>query len=431
MNLIEALGVNIFKNTYLIIAFYMFLGSFFDKKSITKTFSSLFKTLMGLFIMEIGLEVIISSVSNLNYMIPRAFKFISIIPQNEGAAALGEFRYGDVINSIMFIGMIVNLLIAKFTRFKYIFLTGQQIIYMSSLLAIVFIPLGVDSHKASLVGGILLGVLMSILPSLIHPYTMKITKNKNITVGHFSTIGFYLSCRIGEMVASTARKIKFHRQLFVPKKEKNMSLKKLNIMFLDSTLITAIFMVIIFLLSAFLSGKEYVEDISGGSSFIVFSFKQALLFACGVYIVLTGVRMLIQEIIPAFRSVAKKIVPEAVVALDVSILFPYKENIMLLGFIFSFLGGVLATFITSINSVLVVLPSILIHFFTGGGCGIYGYTTGGKKGCIIASFIMGFVISLTPFLLIDHYKSIGFSRIVFGEIDLSLIGFMLKKLIEL
>lgn len=429
MELIKSLGVNVFKNTYIIIGVYIFLGSFFEKKTFANTLNALFKTLMGLFIMEIGLDVIVSSVSNLNYMVPRAFRFISILPQNEGAAALATFRYGEVINIIMFLGMIVNLIIAKFTSFKYIFLTGQQIIFMSSLLAIIFIPLGIDPYFAGILGGILLGILMSVLPSLIHPYTVLITKNDNLTVGHFSTLGFYLSCKIGEFTKNAFKHISFSTNHSLTKKK--FRLKKLNLMFLDSTLITALFMVCIFLLSAILSGKDYVEDITGGSNFIVFSIKQALLFACGVYIVLMGVRMLIQEIIPAFRLVAKKMVPEAVVALDVSILFPYKEQIMLLGFICSFLGGLLATIITSINSVLVVLPSIVIHFFTGGGCGIYGYITGGKKGCIVASFTMGFIISVIPFLLIDHYNSIAFSRVAFGEIDLSIVGYILKKIIEI
>ncbi|SHK06605.1 PTS ascorbate transporter subunit IIC [Tepidibacter formicigenes] len=418
MEMIDRIGVNFLKNTYLIVGVYILLGSIIEKKSIDRIISSIFKTFIGMFIMEIGVDVIGKSVSNLNYLIPKAFKFIGVIPQNEGAAALGEFRYGDVINSILFLGMAINILIAKFTRFKYIFLTGQQMIYMSSLLAIIMIPFGISHNIAIIIGGILLGIMMSIFPHILHPYTKIITKNNNIAVGHFSTIGFYLSSQIGKLFKQRE------------KSENKNKLTKFNGILFDTTLVTAFFMVFIFTISSIISGKGYVEDISGGTNFLIFSFKQGLIFAAGVYIILNGVRMLIQEIIPAFRGIAKRLVPEAIVALDISILFPYKENIMLLGFLFSFLGGIFSMYMTSIYRVEVILPSVLIHFFTGGGCGMYGYSTGGKKGCIIASFLVGILIGICPLLLLDHYKEMEFHKLAFGEIDLSLVGYILKKVLS-
>ena len=42
----------------------------------------------------------------------------------------------------------------------------------------------------------------------------------------------------------------------------------------------------------------------------MFSIMQSITFAAGVYIILQGVRMVIAEIVPAFKGISDKLVPE-------------------------------------------------------------------------------------------------------------------------
>ena len=72
---------------------------------------------------------------------------------------------------------------------------------------------------------------------------------------------------------------------------------------------------------------------------------QAITFAAGVYIILAGVRMLIAEIIPAFKGIADKLVPNTKPALDCPTIFPFAPNAVIIGFIFSFLAGLVSMFI--------------------------------------------------------------------------------------
>lgn len=434
MEMINSLARNIFNNMYIVIIFYIVLGSLFEKKSLTNIINSILKTLMAVFIMEIGISVLNSSMANLNYIIPRAFRVIGIIPQNEGAAALGEFRYKEVINNIIFLGMIVNLLMAKFSRFKYIFLTGQQIIFMGSMLGIILVPLNFNYINSVLIGGIILGVLMSVIPAIIKDESQEIIKNKKITVGHFSTLFFFLSIKLSSFLVkiNEDNKFKFNKKNKIKTKELyNNKIDKNFSMFLDASIMSALFMIVIFILSAVFAKKEYVQEISGDSNYLIFAFKQGFLFACGIHIVLNGVRMFIQEIIPAFKGIAKKFVPDAVLALDVSILFPRNESILISSFIMSFLGGILAMILTSFYNFMVVLPAAMIHFFTGGGCGIYANSKGNKKISLFVSFVMGFLINLFPLILISHYKEIHFSRMVFAESDITFVGFILRFIIKL
>jgi len=46
----------------------------------------------------------------------------------------------------------------------------------------------------------------------------------------------------------------------------------------------------------------------------------------GITVLLVGVRMLIAEIVPAFRGIALKVVPDAVPALDCPVVFDFAPD---------------------------------------------------------------------------------------------------------
>ncbi|MDO7161178.1 PTS transporter subunit IIC, partial [Acinetobacter baumannii] len=83
------------------------------------------------------------------------------------------------------------------------------------------------------------------------------------------------------------------------------------------------------------------------------------------------------ELIPAFQGIASKVVPGAIPALDCPIVFPYAQNAVLIGFISSFIGGlvgltILATVLGPAWGLALILPGLVPHFFTGGAAGVYG-----------------------------------------------------------
>src|SRR5699024_895755 len=114
--------------------------------------------------------------------------------------------------------------------------------------------------------------------------------------------------------------------------------------FRDSTITTAIVMVIIYLIVFLVADSTLMGELAGGDNIIMYAVVQGLTFTAGFVIVLQGVRMMLAEIIPAFQGISEKIVPEATPALDVPAIFPYGQNAVIIGF-FSALLGSFVTFL--------------------------------------------------------------------------------------
>ena len=120
--------------------------------------------------------------------------------------------------------------------------------------------------------------------------------------------------------------------------------------------------------------------------------------------------MLLGELVPAFKGIADKVVPNAVPALDVPVLFTYAPNSLMLGFIFATIGMIVAMFASSAAFGVVPLVSIIGAFFTGGVAGIFGNAQGGRRGAMVAGFVYGFeLIFLSGFTykLFGHFASVG------------------------
>jgi PTS system ascorbate-specific IIC component len=189
-------------------------------------------------------------------------------------------------------------------------------------------------------------------------------------------------------------------------------------------------MLIIYLVVGLLSGNASAAE-QLGAYWPVGAFLASLNFAGGIAIILLGVRTVLAEIVPAFRGIAEKIVPDAKPALDCPVVFPYAPNAVLVGYLASIVGGLLVMVLQIVAKGAlggVILPSMIIHFFVGGTAGVFGNSTGGRKGAILGGFLCGVIFTL---LAGTTYMSFGglnpeWAGSSFGDTDFGVLGNILS-----
>ncbi|WP_273478566.1 PTS ascorbate transporter subunit IIC, partial [Ignavigranum ruoffiae] len=287
------------------------------------------------------------------------------------------------------------------------------------LLSAVLGALNFKGFVLILIGGFILGAWSAISPAIGQKYTLKVTDGDEIAMGHFGSLGYYLSAWIGSLVGSNS----------LNTEEIKVS-EKWNFL-RNTTISTAIIMVIFYIIAAIAAGSEFVTSLSGGQNFIIFAILSGLKFAVGVAIVYAGVRMILADLIPAFEGVSTKLIPNAVPAVDCAVFFPYAPTAVIIGFAFSFFGGVIGMLILGAIGGVLIIPGMVPHFFCGATAGIFGNATGGRKGAIFGSFVNGLLLSFLPALLLPVLGNLGFSNTTFGDVDFGVIGIILGRLGQL
>lgn len=184
---------------------------------------------------------------------------------------------------------------------------------------------------------------------------------------------------------------------------------------------------------AFITAPDQSAEVFKESNWFLFALLQSITFAAGIYIVLAGVRMLIQEIVPAFKGISEKVVPNAIPALDCPTVFPFAPNAVLIGFLCSFLGGIVGLFILAgIGqaglSVAIILPGAVAHFFCGATAGVCGNSRGGIKGAIAGSFVHGIAITLLAAALLPVLGDLGFANTTFSDTDFCVVGIVVGNI---
>ncbi|AZV62815.1 MULTISPECIES: PTS ascorbate transporter subunit IIC [Bacillaceae] len=418
--MLELIMNDILGTPSILVGLFALIGLLLQRKSSADVVSGTLKTVMGFIIIGAGAAVLIGALDIFSKMFDHAFNVQGVIPNNEAIVAAAQSDFGTSTALIMVFGMVVNVLLARFTPFKYIFLTGHHTLFMACLLAVTLSVGGLSGFPLILVGSILLGVCMVLFPALLQPYVRKITGSDDFAIGHFGTIGYFVSATVGKWFGN---KEKTTEQIKVPK-----SLGFLR----DTSVAVSLTMTMFFVIVALFAGQNYIEtELSGGSNFIVFSFIQAITFAAGVYIILAGVRMLIAEIVPAFKGIADKVAPNTKPALDCPTIFPFAPNAVIIGFLFSFLAGLLSMFLLPALGLKVIVPGLVPHFFTGAAAGVFGNATGGRRGAMLGSFANGLIISFLPAILLVFLGDVGFEGTTFGDSDFGVVGLLILSVMKL
>lgn len=398
---------NILTQAFITIGLIALIGLIAQKKSLGDIISGTFKTMLGYLVLSAGSSIIVSVLVYFGEIFTEGFGIEGIVPSIEAVngQAMNELGLGNEI-ALAFLGIfVVNIIIARITRWKYIFLTGQAILWMATMVIVFGSDSGLGNVSNIILGSIIGGIFAVAMPAIAQPIVRRITGSDKIALGHFCTIGYLFAASVAKI---TGNKENSTEDIDLPK-----SLSFLN----DTYLSVGIVMIILFIITAIFAGPEVVAERTGNLNYIVYAFTQGMQFVVGVYVLLAGVRLLLGEIVPAFRGIALKIVPEAKPALDCPVLFPYAPNAVTLGFISTTIGTVIGMLLFPKIGLAMLLPGMLSNFFAGGTAGIFCNEVGGTRGTIIGGIFHGLFITLLPALLVMIFNSMGFINATATDVD--------------
>ncbi|EKO3626259.1 PTS ascorbate transporter subunit IIC [Vibrio metschnikovii] len=410
--------LGLLKEPAIMVGLIAFIGLVAQKSDISTILKGTIKTVMGFLILGFGAGALVGALNNFSTVFIEAFGVSGVIPNNEAIVALAQEAFGYEMALIMFFAFMVNILLARFTPLKFIFLTGHHTMFMSMLVAVILSTAEIKGALLVAIGSVIVGSLMVIMPALVQKYTEKVMNTDQLAMGHFSTFSYIIAGFVGSKFGDKSRSTE---DLNVPK----------SLMFLrDTPVAVAVTMSLFFMISSIFAGGEFVEIVSGGQHWIVFTFIQSLIFAGGVYIVLQGVKMLIAEIVPAFKGISDKLVPGARPALDCPMVFPVAPNAVLIGFLSSFAAGLVAMAVQGALDWTIIVAGVVPHFFVGGAAGVYGNAMGGLRGAILGSFTQGLCISFLPMMLLPVLGGLGLEATTFADFDFGVVGLILGWIVS-
>jgi len=418
--IINFLVNNILSIPAFLVGLVVLIGLLLQRKSFSDTVSGTVKTIAGFLMISIGASAFIGGLVNFQTIVGAAFGLPSVTYTGIGMANFITM-FGGYAALVMSVAFLIHLIIARVTPYRNVYLTGHLMWWMSlgMLALIVEVFPNWPIYNMIAIAAAVMAVYWTIQPALTQRFMKIIRGADDIAYGHTSSSGCLLSGLAGRFVGKpeeSSEKVK------VPE----------TISFLkDYTVGTAIVIGIILLLSSIAAGPAVVQPLAGTMNYIVWSVYQGMYFAAGLTVLLVGVRMIIAEIVPAFRGISMKVIPGARPALDCPVIYPSAPTAVLLGFIGSTVAFLIWMVIFGVTKFAVIIPPMIVLFFPGGACGVYGNAVGGWKGAILGGLINGTLVAIGEPIMMALTPTTVPEFGAFLDPDYWIIGLLLVPILRL
>ena len=145
------------------------IGLAIQKKSFSEIVKGTIKSILGFLVIGGGAGILVAAVTPMGGLLQEGFSLHGVVPNNEAIYASAMRDYGAATSLIMAFGMVANIFFARFTRFKFIFLTGHHTLYMACMIAIILSVAGFSGVSLVVLGSISLGLAMILFPAMAQP----------------------------------------------------------------------------------------------------------------------------------------------------------------------------------------------------------------------------------------------------------------------
>lgn len=404
---------NILRNPPVLLGLIALIGLLLQKKSASDIIKGSLMAAFGMIILDTGVGMLVGTISPINEAFSQAIN-----------GSVGEglnditftANFGGEFGLAMFIGLVIHLLIAKFTPIKTIFLTGHMIWWFPFIFVAAGVEAGLRGTALIVSAAILSALYWSIMPWVLRKYVFDVTGDESFTLGHPTGL---LSIIAGSIARVVGDKNKSTEDIDFPK-----SLSFFREVPITGGIVMMLIWIIIGLIIPSLTENNLIFE----------SLNQGLKFGAGLLIMLQGVRMLINQIVPAFQGISEKIVPNAIPAFDCPVIFNYKPNAVIIGFITSMVVSTITLIIVNKLGIFhtFLLPLVITCFFECGAAAVIAEGQGGMKGCIIGTAVSSIVMIFVLGISADLYSNtISNWMLIFGGNDFSIFGSLAKLILSI
>ncbi|WP_416353796.1 PTS ascorbate transporter subunit IIC [Agrilactobacillus fermenti] len=427
MKAINFIVFQILSNQTIFLGIIALLGLLIQRKKLPQVIDGVVKTVIGITILGAGAGILINSLSPVVQKLNSALHVKGVLPTNDAVFGV-VLRFDSIARNavmIFLLAFFVHLLLVRLTPgrdFKNVYLTAHLMLYHAAFMAVTLpIVLHANNLWTVIVGTLLNALYYTYSPAITRKLARAWTKDM-ITLGFMDQVGSVLAHFIGKWFGSSD-----------PNQDADhMKLPKWASMFRDSTIVLFFLMPLIFVSIGLAVGGKGIGQLAGSTNWVIWLILQGFQFTAGIVILLSGVRMFIGSIVPAFKGISDKFLPGSVPALDAPTFFPYSPMGGMFGFLGSTIGAIAVTFLTiAFKSPVIVFPSPIIMYFDGNVMGVFGNKAGGWRGALFAGLFTGMISSAAVILFYPLTGAVYGSGLTWSNIDYALVWTPIMYLLKL
>lgn len=404
---LEFLIDNIFKNTPILMALIVALGLILMKKKWDEVLKGAFLAAIGMTIINLSITILLEAV------VPDSA--LTGISTDTSTSSTSDVQFlatfGGEVGIAMFLGMILHLLIARFTKIKTVFLTGHMLFWFPFLFIAAGVEGGLTGAPLIISAAVFSALYWSIMPWILRKYVFAVIGDESFTLGHPAGV---LALIAGTVSKWTGDKKKSTEDLVLSKR----------LSFFREISITGGIVIFLLYLVVGIVYRDALREM--GENVFFYALGKGLVFGAGLTFLLLGVRMLIGQIVPAFEGISSKVVKGALPAYDAPILFNYRPNAAMIGFLVALVCSSVVLVLCNVFHVfgtVILIPLIVTCFFECGAAAVIAEGQGGLRGTIIGTAVASVVmVGLVGVAATLFSHTVQYWMLVSGGNDFSLFG---------
>ncbi|MFT8889779.1 MAG: PTS transporter subunit IIC [Ethanoligenens sp.] len=418
----------VLSNSTIFLGIIALAGLILQRKKLPQVVDGTVKTIVGLTVLSLGAGVLINTLGPLVTKLNDTLHVKGVLPTNDavfGVAMKYDTLAKDIVITFL-LAFLLHLVLVRITPvkiFKNTFLTAHMMLYHAAFMNVTLPGVLHTNEIATIaVSTVINAIFFTYSPAIPRVLSRKWTGDA-LTLGHQQQVGSLVAHYVGKWCGNKEEDAD------------DLKLPKWASMFRDNTITLVFLMPIIFICIGLAVGQHGIQAMAGtgrdATNWIIYLILQGVAFTAGIVILLSGVRMFIGSIVPAFKGIADKFLPGSVPALDCPTIYPYSPMGSMFGFIGSTVGSIAVTLATiAFHSPIIVFPSPIIMFFDGSSMGVFGNKSGGWRGAVAAGLVTSIISSAGVILLYPLTGSVYGSGLTWSNIDYSLVWLPLMYLLK-